>query len=108
MLPTRRLRGRVADDHRVLDSDAAVVGQIDTWLDGDRRASKHCTGGRGADARRFVDLQPDTVAEPVAEVVGVAGVDDDLPRRTVNILERDAGRKRVTARVLCRGHQLIE
>src|SRR6476646_11421078 len=108
MLPTRRLRGRVADDQRVLDSDAAVVGQIDTWLDGDRRASKQCTGGRRADSRRFVDLQPDTVAEPVAEVVGVAGLRDDLPRRAVDILERDARRERVTARLLCRGNQLID
>src|SRR3954452_4020919 len=99
MSPTR-LRGRVADDQRVLDSDTAVVGQIDTWLHGDRRASKQCTGGRGADTRRFVDLQPTPMPEPVTEVVGVASVGDAPPRRPVDILERDSGRKRVTARLL--------
>ncbi len=67
-------------DQGVLDPDTAPIGQIDTWLHGDRRASKQCTGGGGADSRRFVDLQPDPVPEAVAEVLGVAGVGDDLAR----------------------------
>ena len=98
----------LADDQRVLDADTAAVGQIDTGLHGDRRASKQCTGGRRADSRRFVDLQSDAVAESVAEVVGVPGVGDDLPRRGVDLLERGPGRERFPARPLRGGHQLVD
>ena len=75
-----RLHRRLAHDQRVLDADTAAVGQIDTGLHGHRGASKQCTGGRRADSRRFVDLQSDTVPEAVAEVLGVPGVGDHLPR----------------------------
>src|SRR6185437_16952490 len=106
MSPARRLRGVIADDQRVLDSDAAMIGKIDTWLDGHRRASKQCTGGRRADSRRFVDLQPDPMAQAVAEIVGVTGLGDDLPRRAVDSLESDAGCERIPPGLLCRRHQL--
>src|SRR5712675_2283005 len=66
----------LAHDKGVLDTDTAAIGQIDTGFHGDRRASKQCTGGGRTDSRRFVDLQSDTVAEAVAEVVGIPGIGD--------------------------------
>ena len=55
-----------------------------------------------------MDLQTDAVPEAVAEVVGVAGVGDDLPRRGVHVTQRNPGRQRLAAGLLRGGHQLID
>ena len=47
-----------------------------------------------------MNLQADAVSQPVAEVLGVAGVRDDLPRRRVDVLERHPGCEEVPARPL--------
>src|ERR1700754_3343724 len=88
---------RLAYDEGVLDADTAAIGQVDTGLHRHRGASKQCTGGGRADTRRFVDLQSDAVPEPVAEVLLVAGVDDDLSRCPVHTHQRHTGRGRLAA-----------
>ena len=47
-----------------------------------------------------MNLQADAVSQPVTEVLGVAGVRDDLPRRRVDVLERHPGCEEVPARPL--------
>ena len=79
---------RLANDQGVLDADTAAVGQVDTGFHGHHGASKQCTGGGGVDSRRFVDLQTDAVTEAVAEVLGVAGVGDDLAGGGVDLAQR--------------------
>ena len=97
MWPALRLQRRLADDQGVLDADTPAIGQVDTGLHSDHRASKQCTGGRRVDSGRFVYLQPDAVTEPVSEVLGVAGVGDDLARRRVHVAQRFPGRQRLAA-----------
>src|SRR3954454_22040565 len=53
----QRDRSRLGDDHRVLDADAAVLGEIDTRLDGDDVPGGQRISRGGADRRRLVDVE---------------------------------------------------
>ena len=71
-------------DHEVLDPDADSPGHVDARLDRDRVARGERALGGLAEPRRLVHLEPDAVAEPVAEVLLVAGAVDDLARDRVH------------------------
>ena len=80
----------VGHDHEVLDPDADVAGHVDARLDGHDVARRELALRRLGEPRRLVDLEPDAVAEPVAEVLAVAGRVDDLARDGVDVLARRA------------------
>src|SRR3954447_593181 len=65
----QRDRSRFGDDHRVLDADAAVLGEIDTRLDGDHVADGQRISRGGAHRRRLVDVEADAMARRVLEGV---------------------------------------
>src|ERR1700691_3001894 len=50
-------------DQDVLDADAALCGQVDTRLDGDRNPIRQFTRSPVSQHRRLVDLQADAVPE---------------------------------------------
>src|SRR3954468_11472050 len=79
------LAALLGDDHEVLDPHADRARHVDARLDGHDVAG----GERGlallGEPRPLVDLQPDPVAEAVAEVLGVAGGVDDRARDGVDL-----------------------
>src|ERR1700761_2775016 len=66
--------GSVARRHHqhVLDADAALRGQVDTRLDGDRNPVRQFSRSPVPEHRCLVDLQAHSVPESVLEVPGVA------------------------------------
>ena len=72
-------------DQHVLDTDAPLAGQVHTRLDGDRNPIGQFTRSSVPQHRRLVDLQAHAVAQPVLEVLGVAGRRDQVPRRRVHV-----------------------
>src|SRR5262245_32177622 len=78
----------VRDDHEVLDPDPAEALQVDTRLDCDDVAHGERVGRLEREARRLVHLEPDAVAEAVAELPAEAGGLDLVARGGVCI---DAG-----------------
>src|SRR6185503_1452181 len=63
----------VGDDHQVLDPHTEVAGQVDPRLDGDDFVPRQQVVGAHREARTLVDVEADPVAEPVAEMLAVAG-----------------------------------
>ena len=63
----RVLETVVRDDDVVLDPDAEPAREVDARLDGDDVAGGERVGALGGEPRRLVDLQPEPVAEAVAE-----------------------------------------
>src|ERR1700728_4958342 len=60
-------------DQYLIDPDAALSGQVDTRLDGDRNPIRQFTRSSVPQHRCLVDLQPDAVPEAVLKVPGVPG-----------------------------------
>src|SRR5277367_827442 len=84
--------GAVLGHHQsVLDTDAAVPGNIDTGLDGDDEARGEDSSAQLADGRGLVDIEPDAVPGAVLEALRPAGVGDDLAAHVVDVLGRDPG-----------------
>src|SRR5580698_8557448 len=83
--------GAVLGHHEsVLDTDAAVPGNIDTGLDGDDEAGGEDSSAQLTDRRGLVDVEPDAVASAVLEALGPTRGGDDLAADVVDILGRDA------------------
>ena len=87
----------VGDDDQVLDPDPELARDVDAGLDRDHVAGLEHVLRALAQPRRLVDLEPDAVAEPVAEVVLVAALADHRPRGLVGLLAADPGADRVEA-----------
>src|SRR5436305_11091559 len=87
----------VSDDHQVLDPDPAEALEVDARLDGDDVAGRERVARLAREPRRLVHLEPDAVAEPVAELVAEAGVVDPVARGRVRIHARDPGATRLEA-----------
>src|ERR1700751_3673517 len=68
----------------VLDPNAALAGQVNARLDGDRNPVRQFTRSPVPKQRRLVDLKADTVPEAVLEVRGVSRRLDHLARRPVD------------------------
>src|SRR5918995_5193774 len=100
--------GAVADHEGVLDADSPAPGQVDPGLDGDGHPVGQCTGAELAQRRRLVDLQAHAVAEPVHEVLAVAGGGDHVPGRGVDRAQLGAGRQRLPAGPLRGPDQLVD
>src|SRR6201996_191004 len=78
--------GSVAGRHHqdVLDADAALAGQVDTRLDGNRNPVRQFTRSPVPQQRCFMDLQADPVPEALLEVPGVPGRPDQVAGRRVH------------------------
>src|ERR1700691_6690911 len=67
--------GAVLGHHQsVLDTDAAVPGNIDTGLDGDDEAGGEDSSARLADRGGLVDIEADAVPRAVFEALRPAGI----------------------------------
>ena len=85
----------VGDDHEVLDAHADGARDVDPGLDRDHHAGSERGLALLGQPRALVDVEPDAVAEAVAEVLGVAGGVDDRARHGVDLA---AGRARAHGR----------
>ena len=85
-----------------------MAGQVNTGLDGYRNTILKLTRTSVPDHRCFVHFQPDTVPEPVAEVLAVPGLGDHVPGGRVHFAQSGPGPGRQAAGPLGRGHQLVE
>src|ERR1700728_4294993 len=83
--------GAVLCHHQsVLDTDAALPGNIDTGLDGDDEAGREDSSAQLADRRGLVDIEADAVPRAVLEAFGPTGLGDDPAADVVDVLGRDA------------------
>src|SRR3954452_10327968 len=72
--------------HVVLDAHAAPTGTIDPWLDRHYRALAKRSFDGLRQARRLVHLQPETMAEAVAERVAITLVLDVAASESIGLL----------------------
>ena len=86
--PLRLRWPSVGDDDQVLDPHAELARQVDAGLDRHHFAGREHVLGALRDARLLVHLEPDAVAEPVAEALAVAGGADQLAGDRVDVLGR--------------------
>src|SRR5580692_1747196 len=96
------------DYQGVLDPDTARARQVDAGLDGDGDPVLKCTCPAIPDDRRFVDLQADAVAQPVAEAAAVAGRVDQVPGGRVEHADLGARPGRGQAGPLRGGDQVVD
>src|SRR5205823_15096682 len=75
-------------------SDPAEPLEVDAGLDGDDASRRERLAGLAGEARRLVDVQPDPVAEPVAERLAEPGVLDPGAGRGVRVDPGHAGADR--------------
>src|SRR3954465_8532082 len=80
----------VGDDHRVLDPDPAEALEVDVRLAGGDVAGRERVSGLAREARGLVHLEPDPVAQAVAELLAEARGLDLLSRSSVGVDARDA------------------
>jgi hypothetical protein len=85
----------VAHRDGILDADPELARQVYAGLHGDHVAGGQCVLGALGEAWCFVDVEADTVPEPVTEMLGV-------PR----LLDHRVGRRIGTAARLARPHGL--
>src|SRR5580704_18692384 len=82
--------GAVLGHHQsVLDTDAAVPGNIDTGLDGDDEAGSEDSSAQLTDRRCLVDIEADAVPGTVLEAIGPARLGDDAAADVVDLVGRD-------------------
>src|SRR6185437_15468729 len=88
----------------------APASDVDARLDGDRHTWLQLLllGGMLAQARVFVDLQPQPVAGAVQELLAVAGGLQHLTRRRVRRLARHARRELRFAGLLRAQHRIVD
>ena len=86
------------------------AGQVDAGLDRDDvRPPRSSSSERGREARPLVDLEADAVAEPVAEVLAVAGLGDHLAGDRVDLLAARPRRATASSAATCaRSDQLVD
>src|SRR6516165_6436860 len=73
-------------DEGVLDTDAAVPGNVDTGLDGHDEAGGEDSSAQLGDGGGLVDIEADAVTGAVLEAVGPAGLRDDGAADAVELL----------------------
>src|SRR5580704_12105730 len=78
-------------DQGVLDTNAAVPGNVDTGLDCDDEAGGEDSSAQLTDRRGLVDIEADAVPRAVLETLGPARRGDDLAADVVDLLGADAG-----------------
>ena len=90
------------DDHEVLDPDSAQAGVVDPGLDrADPVSAAQHVVALGAQARELVHLQPEAMAQPVAEEVSEALGRDQVARDRVHLAAARARPYRLERRQLC-------
>src|SRR3954469_6775261 len=75
----------VGDGDQILDADAARALDVHPRLDRHYVARLQRIAARHAQTRGLVDLEPDAVAEAVAEVLAVAGLADHVAGDRVDL-----------------------
>src|SRR5205823_12829609 len=95
-----RLGTLLGPHHEVLDPHAEAPGEVDPRLNGDDVAGLERRLVALGQARLLVNLEPDPVAEAVAELVAVAGLLDHRPRDRVDLPSSRPGAHRVQAGLL--------
>ena len=88
------------DQHRVLDPDAAVLGEVHTRLDRHDLALAELRIGGAGEPGRFVDVEAHAVAGAVQERVAPPGPVDHGPAHLVDVPARDLRPDRLDARLL--------
>src|SRR4051794_32628636 len=98
----------VGDEDVVLDAHAALAGEVDPGLHryDHPRAELFLAAGL-AHCRQLVNVAPDAVPEPVAEVFPEAGLVDHVPRHAVSLHRGDAGAQKLDRRLLRVEHHLV-
>src|SRR5690606_13142937 len=79
------------DDHVILDSHAALAGDVYAGFDGEGHPFPERLVVGGAHGGKFVDLQAQAVTDAVGEPVPVSGGGDHLPGGLVDFADGDAG-----------------
>src|SRR5262245_5916609 len=103
----QHFRLAVPDDHEILDPDPAQPRVVDAGLDGDDAADREDVVALRPHRRLLVHLDPQAVAEPVAEELAVAGVVDHLPRDRVDVAPRPSGPCRLEPGELAREADVV-
>src|ERR1035437_6865176 len=80
-----------ATHNDVLQAHAPAARQVDARLHAEGHSRAERSGVAGHDVWILVDLETDAVANPMREVVTVAGSRDDPARRGVDTFSRNAG-----------------
>src|SRR6476659_151519 len=98
----------LADDDQVLDPHSQLTGQVDAGLDRHHFARRQHVVGAGRETRRLVHLQPDPVAEAVAEALAEPGGGDRLAGNPVKRFAVDSGGNRIERRRLSAADGLVD
>ena len=97
----------LGDEDVVLDADPEAAADVDARLDRDDVAGSERVGALGREARRFVDVEAEAVAEAVAERAREGAAVDDGARGGVGVDAGHAGANRVEARLLRRENDRV-
>src|SRR5581483_7041833 len=89
--PGQVLEAVLGDDDVVLDADAEPALDVDPRLDGDDVARRQRVVRLGREPRRLVDVEAETVPEPVAELALEVARVDDAARERVRLDTGDPG-----------------
>src|SRR4051794_5044346 len=95
------------DDDVVLDPDAEAALEVDARLDGDDVARDERVGRLSREARRLVDVEAETVAEPVAERALERRRVDHVARERIRLDTGDAGADAVESGLLRGEHDVV-
>ena len=95
-------------DDEILDPHPAAARHVHARLDGHHVAGLEHVVARARQPRRLVDLEPDAVAEPVAEVVPVPLGGDQVARHGVDLAARRAGPHGVERRLLGAQDEVVD
>ena len=93
---------------QVLDPRPAATRQVDPGLDRDHVAGLQPGLGGPREPRRLVDIEPDAVAEAVAEVIAMPGGGDQVAGDRVDLAALETRPDRRERRLLRVQHGRIE
>src|SRR5580704_15052075 len=79
------------DEHVVFDANASPSGQVDPWFDGDNHPRLQLDLRVLGHPRAFVNLQPNSVSQPMTKVFAPTGLADCLPGDRIDLSTRDSG-----------------
>lgn len=78
------------DQEGVLNSDSPAAGKVHPWLNGDRCIGAQPTFGSRPDHRGLVDVEANTVSQPMTEVLAMACGLNDRSGSSIEVSKVDA------------------